>query len=101
MLSWKEESEWGIMLVNQVRRTYTDRGETLVESFLVFVSLEGTSLPHGFQRERVADSRSSLFSKELAKACIICSPDMVSVLKFLSVSLALNFSEEHTGLGIN
>lgn len=51
MLSWKEESEWGIMLVNQVRRTYTDRGEPLVESLLVFVSLEGTSLPHGFQRE--------------------------------------------------
>lgn len=52
-------------------------------------------------REGLAISGGSLFSKELGKACLICSQGMVSVLKFLGTSVALNFSVEHTGLGIN
>lgn len=41
---------------------------------------------HVGSREDLASSRSSVFSKELGKACIICSSKMISVLTFLSVS---------------
>ena len=66
----------------------------------MFISLEGTSLLVGF-REDLAISGSRLFSKELGKACIICSPGMASILTFLGASVTLNFSVEHIRLGIN
>lgn len=68
----------------------------MAESLLVLVWR--VLLFHVDFRGGLAISGSSLLSKDLGKACVICSSEMVSVLKFLGTSVALNFSAEHMGL---